>query len=74
MAWNASTRNASGARGSCASFPNRAACLRLVPALCVAQSDEWVTGRRYLELAALGGEDTPGTLLGREEGAMALVG
>ncbi len=55
-------------------FPNRAACLRLVTALCVAQSDEWVTGRRYLDLAELGGEDTPGTLLGREEGAMALVG
>ncbi len=55
-------------------FPNRAACLRPVPALCVAQSDEWVTGRRYRDLAALGGEATPGTLLGREEGAMALVG
>ena len=55
-------------------FPNRAACLRLVTALCVEQSDDWVTGRRYLDLAELGGEDTPGTLLGREEGAMQLVG
>ena len=55
-------------------FPNRAACLRLVTALCVEQSDAWVTGRRYLDLAELGGEDTPGTLLGREEGAMQLVG
>jgi len=55
-------------------FPNRAACLRLVTALCVEQSDEWVTGRRYLDLAELGGPDTPGTMLQREEGTMALVG
>ena len=55
-------------------FPDRAACLRLVTALCVEQSDEWVTGRRYLDLAELGGDTTPGTLLQREEGAMALVG
>ncbi len=55
-------------------FPNRAACLRLVTALCAEQSEEWVSGRRYLDLAELGGEDTPGTMLGREEGAMALVG
>ena len=55
-------------------FPNRAACLRLVTALCAEQSEEWVSGRRYLDLTDLGGEDTPGTMLGREEGAMALVG
>ena len=55
-------------------FPNRAACLRLVTALCVEQSDDGVTGRRSLDLAELGGEDTPGALLGREEGAMQLVG
>jgi putative transposase len=55
-------------------FPNRAACLRLVTALCAEQSEEWVSGRRYLDLADLGGEDTPGTMLGREEGAMQLVG
>jgi putative transposase len=55
-------------------FPNRAACLRLVTALCAEQSDEWVSGRRYLDLAELGGEDTPGTILGREEGTMQLVG
>ena len=55
-------------------FPNRAACLRLVTALCVEQSDDWVTGRRYLDLAELSGETTPGTMLGREEGAMQLVG
>jgi transposase-like protein len=31
-------------------FPNSAACLRLVTALCVEQSEEWVSGRRYLDL------------------------
>lgn len=55
-------------------FPNRAACLRLVTALCAEQSDEWVSGRRYLDVAELGSAETPGTLLGREEGAMRLVG
>lgn len=55
-------------------FPNRAACLRLVTALCAEQSEEWISGRRYLALAELGSEETPGTRLGREEGAMQLVG
>ena len=31
-------------------FPNPAACLRLVTALCVEQSEEWVSGRRYLDV------------------------
>lgn len=31
-------------------FPNAVACLRLVTALCVEQSEEWVSGRRYLEM------------------------
>ncbi len=31
-------------------FPNPAACLRLVTALCVEQSEEWVSGRRYLDI------------------------
>jgi transposase-like protein len=34
-------------------FPNRQACLRLVTALCVEQSEEWVTGRRYLDMREL---------------------
>jgi putative transposase len=34
-------------------FPNREACLRLVTALCVEQSEEWVTGRRYLDMRDL---------------------
>jgi putative transposase len=34
-------------------FPNREACLRLVMALAVEQSEEWVTGRRYLDMGEL---------------------
>ena len=34
-------------------FPNREACLRLVTALAVEQSEEWVTGRRYLNMEEL---------------------
>ena len=29
-------------------FPNRASCLRLVSALAIDQSEEWLTGHRYL--------------------------
>jgi putative transposase len=31
-------------------FPNRQSCLRLVTALAVEQSEEWLTGRRYLDM------------------------
>ena len=34
-------------------FPNPAACLRLVTALCVEQSEEWVSGQRYLEMSEM---------------------
>jgi putative transposase len=34
-------------------FPNREACLRLVTALAVEQSEEWLTGRRYLDMQEL---------------------
>lgn len=34
-------------------FPNPEACLRLVTALCVEQSEEWLTGRRYLDMEEL---------------------
>ncbi|MGH3144841.1 MAG: IS256 family transposase, partial [Rubrobacter sp.] len=34
-------------------FPNREACLRLVTALVVEQSEEWVSGRRYLNMEEL---------------------
>lgn len=34
-------------------FPNRESCLRLVSALAVEQSEEWVTSRRYLDMEEL---------------------
>ena len=34
-------------------FPNSEACLRLVTALAVEQSEEWITGRRYLDMSEL---------------------
>jgi putative transposase len=34
-------------------FPNRHSCLRLVTALALEQSEEWVTGRRYLDMEEL---------------------
>jgi putative transposase len=34
-------------------FPNRESCLRLVVALAVEQSEEWVMGRRYLDMREL---------------------
>ena len=34
-------------------WPNREACLRLVTALCAEQSDEWVSGPRYLDMELL---------------------
>ena len=34
-------------------FPNQQSCLRLVTALAVEQSEEWLTGRRYLDMREL---------------------
>ena len=34
-------------------FPNRCAYLRLVTALAAEQSEQWVTGRRYLDMEEL---------------------
>ncbi len=34
-------------------FPNRGSCLRPVSALAVEQSEEWLTGRRYLDMGEL---------------------
>jgi putative transposase len=34
-------------------FPNPQACLRLVTALCVEQSEEWLSGRCYLDMSGL---------------------
>ena len=42
-------------------FPNEASCLRLVSALCCEQSEEWETGRQYLDASLLEGwEDEMG--------------
>jgi putative transposase len=35
-------------------FPNSASCLCLVTPLCTERSEEWLGGRRYLNMAALG--------------------
>jgi transposase-like protein len=48
-------------------FPNPPACLRLVTALCVEQSEEWVSGRCYLDMSAL-------PPVYRQEALMTLVG
>ena len=34
-------------------FPNEASCLRLVCALAIEKSEEWITGRRYLNMDEL---------------------
>lgn len=34
-------------------FPTRWACPRLVTALAMEQSEEWVTGRRYVDMREL---------------------
>ena len=34
-------------------FHNRDSCLRLVTALAIEQSEEWITGRRYLDMEEL---------------------
>jgi putative transposase len=36
-------------------FPNERSCLRLVSALAEEQSEEWITGRRYLDMGELEG-------------------
>lgn len=48
-------------------FPNRDACLRLVTALCMEQSEEWESGWQYLDMTEL-----PPVF--RQEALMALVG
>jgi putative transposase len=48
-------------------FPNRASCLRLATALCVEQSEEWESGRHYLDMSEL-------PPVYRQEALMTLVG
>lgn len=38
-------------------FPNRDSCLRLVAALCMEQSEDWITGRSYLDMSLLTEEE-----------------
>ncbi len=40
-------------------FPNRASCLRLISALAMEQSEEWITGRRYLRMDSLKEKEIP---------------
>ena len=41
-------------------FPNRASCLRLTSALAMEQSEDWLTGHRYLNMEVL--EEKPVTV------------
>jgi transposase-like protein len=34
-------------------FPNRESCLRLITAMCIEQSEEWLSGPRYLDMEKL---------------------
>jgi len=34
-------------------FPNDKACIRLIAALAMEQPEEWITGRRYLDMSLL---------------------
>ena len=34
-------------------FPNEESCIRLVSALAIEQSEEWLTGKRYLNMEKL---------------------
>jgi putative transposase len=53
-------------------FPNREACLRLVTALVVEQTEEWVSGRRYLNMEELTAKrEAPGVK--QEEEKVALM-
>jgi len=47
-------------------FPNRESCLRLVTALAAEQSDEWVSGKRYLNMEELDEVETDGAAAERE--------
>lgn len=38
-------------------FPNRDAAIRLIGALCMEQSEEWITGRQYLDMTLLQKQD-----------------
>jgi len=52
-------------------FPNREACLRLVTALCVEQSEEWLSGRKYLDMELLDSTAASAPTSGEEVGLAA---
>src|SRR3712207_4842792 len=52
-------------------FPNREACLRLVSALAVEHSEEWLTGRRYLDIEQL--RERRGTREGKKSAEVQLM-
>ena len=52
-------------------FPNREACSRLVTALCVEQSEEWLSGRKYLDMDLLEAVSASPTPAGEEVGLAA---
>jgi transposase-like protein len=54
-------------------FPNREACLRLVSAIAAEQSEEWVSGRRYLNMEELPLAEREAPAVKREEGKIALM-
>lgn len=47
-------------------FPNRESCLRLVTALAAEQSDEWVSGKRYLNMEELVDDEVESGVHARE--------
>jgi putative transposase len=51
-------------------FPNRESCLRLVTALAMEQSEEWITGRRYLDMEELSEQSRTEELIVEPEEAM----
>ena len=47
-------------------FPNREACLRLITAMCVEQSEEWLSGRKYLDMELLESNSAASSTTGEE--------
>jgi putative transposase len=52
-------------------FPNRMSCLRLSTALSMEQSEEWITGHRYLDMDVLEEEQPERIEIPKQEAALA---
>jgi len=52
-------------------FPNRRSCLRLCTALSMEQSEEWITGHRYLDMEVLEEEKPEPSELPKQEAVLA---